>query len=155
MKNTKGGSIYIGVRDDKAICGITLNEESIQNYINQIKHSTCPSIIPDIEEYKVEGKTVLSISVNEYPIKPVSFKGRYFKRKNNSNHLMTAVEIADAHTKLVNSSWDFYSDPYHTLKDISREKIESFIKTTKLDDNFETICNKFELVKNEKITFGC
>jgi len=97
--NTKGGKIYIGISDNRKIVGIQVSAETIQNYINQIKQSTNPSVIPDIEIIEEEGKNILEISVQEYPIKPVSYKGRFYKRRQNSNHLMTPVEIADAHIK--------------------------------------------------------
>ena len=35
--NTKGGNIFIGIKDNKQICGIMLNGETLQNWHNQIK----------------------------------------------------------------------------------------------------------------------
>ena len=74
--NTKGGHLFIGIKDDGTPCGVTISNESIQNYINQIKNSTEPSLIVDIEAFTLEGKTILAIKIDEFPIKPVSFKGR-------------------------------------------------------------------------------
>ena len=153
--NTKGGKIYIGITDGKKISGVHVSEETVQNYINTIKQNTTPTVIPDVEIIEVDNKKILVIDVLEYPIKPIAYKGRFYKRRQNSNHLMTPVEISDAHIKMMNSSWDFYQDPYHTLNDISEDKVKKFMKMAKIDDSVQTILNKFELVKDNSITFGC
>ncbi len=155
LANTKGGNILIGVKDSGEIIGITLNDESLQNYINIIRQNTEPKIIVDVELHTVNEKGVLNIEVDEYPIKPVSYKGRYYKRRTNSNHQMSATEISDAHMKTVNSSWDYFIDPYHGLDDIDEQNIKKFMKMSNIDDDIATIYSKFELVRDSKITFGC
>lgn len=72
-------------------------------------------------------KQVVSLYVQEYPIKPVSVKGRYYKRQANSNHLMSAVEIADMSLQTKNSSWDYYLDAEHTINDIDFETVKRAI----------------------------
>ena len=52
----------------------------------EIKNKTAPVIIPDVEEFENQGKTIVILKVNEYPVKPISFKGKYFKRIKNTNH---------------------------------------------------------------------
>jgi len=78
--NTKGGTVFIGVEDNGKVAGIQIGPESVQQWINQIKTSTYPSIIPDIEIIPFQGKTIVAISAISYPIKPISFKGKYYKR---------------------------------------------------------------------------
>jgi ATP-dependent DNA helicase RecG len=51
-----------------------------------------------------EDKTVISLSVISYPIKPISFKGKYYKRVHNANHLMDLNEIANEHLRTINLS---------------------------------------------------
>lgn len=65
------------------------------------------------------GAKVVELSVKEFPIKPVSFKGRYYKRVKNSNHQLSLTEISDLHLKTYNSSWDNYITNDYTLDDIS------------------------------------
>jgi ATP-dependent DNA helicase RecG len=153
--NTKGGNVVIGIDDNGKIIGTSIGSETIQNYINTIKQNTEPKIIVDIESYIVEEKKILVIQIDEYPIKPVSFKGRYFKRRNNSNHQMTPIEISDTHMKTINSSWDYFIDPYHNIDDIDEQNVKNFIKMAHLTDDVETVYKKFELVKDDKVTFGC
>ena len=88
--NTKGGQVWVGVNDAGIpIPGIVIGTESIQQYLNEIKNKTRPTIIPDAEILTINGEDVLMFSIDEFPIKPVSFKGRYFKRVKNSNHQLS------------------------------------------------------------------
>ena len=47
--NTRGGRVITGINENKEWLGVTVNSESLQNWVNEIKHKTSPSIIPDIE----------------------------------------------------------------------------------------------------------
>jgi ATP-dependent DNA helicase RecG len=76
--NTKGGQVWVGVNGTGVpIPGFIIGEESVQQYLNEIKNKTRPAIIPDAEILTMNGKSVLAFSIQEFPIKPVSFKGRY------------------------------------------------------------------------------
>lgn len=55
-------------------------------------------------------------------------QGRYYKRVNNSNHLLATSEVVDLHLQSLNSSWDAYPDPVHTMDDISLEKVQKTIE---------------------------
>jgi predicted HTH transcriptional regulator len=111
FSNTRGGTLLVGVSDDGNIPGLNLNKESVQQWVNEIKNKTTPSILPDIETSRIDEKVIALIQVREYPIKPVAFKGRYYKRVRNSNHLMRPDEVAQTHYKTFNSSWDYTSTP--------------------------------------------
>jgi len=158
--NARGGKIFIGVSDTGEIVGVELNKESIQNWINQVKQNTSPSVIPNMEVVEIEEKQVVAIDVKEYPIKPVSYKNRYLLRRQNSNHVMSMEEIANEYLKTKNSSWDYYVDEGQNLNDISLEKVEQFIKKIELHfgknfyDTAMQILQKYGLIVDDKITFG-
>lgn len=85
--NTKGGSVYVGLNDK----GIPVNifgigTESLQKWVNEVKMKTQPSIIPDADIVIVKGREVVKLSIMEFPVKPVSFRGRYYRRIKNANH---------------------------------------------------------------------
>jgi ATP-dependent DNA helicase RecG len=153
--NTRGGSVLAGVSDRGQIVGLTIQAETTQGWVNQCKQNTSPSVIPDVDLIEVDGKTVAVISVGEYPVKPVSCKGRYFKRVGNANHQMSATEISDAHIKLINSSWDYHPDPEHGIESISVHKVQTFAQTISVDAPFDAVLNKFELVRQGRPTFAC
>ena len=158
--NTKGGKIFIGVDNNGEITGVAYRKETLKDWVNQIKLNTQPSILVDIEEYEIEGKNIAVIDVKEYPLRPIAFKNRYYKRIKNSNHLMSLDEIANMHWQTINSSWDYYIDDRHDFDDISQENIDYFID--KVEKNFGktfnedpfTILKKYELIKGDKLTFG-
>lgn len=103
--NTKGGKVYIGV-DNRGVPvkGFALGAETLQKWVNEVKVKTQPSIIPDIDVKQISGITIGILSVKEFPVKPVAFKGRYFKRINNSNHQLSLPEIASMHMRSFNAS---------------------------------------------------
>lgn len=158
--NTKGGIILVGVEDNGNISGTTIKQETLQNWLNQVKHSTVPSVIPDIEVVEIGKRKIVFIKVMEYPIKPVAFRGRYIKRVKNSNHRMEINEVTDLHLKTFNTSWDYYIDNNHSVEDISLEKVRGFIesankyKDIKIADDPVRFLNTFELVRDNKITYG-
>ena len=78
--NTNGGKVIIGINNNNEVVGADTNEESVQNWINEIKGKTAPSIIPDVEICESESKIMVVFSINEFPVKPISLKGRYYKR---------------------------------------------------------------------------
>ena len=134
--NTKGGTIWVGMDDNgKALKTFSIGEETLQQWLNEIKNKTKPSLFPDLETVEIDGQTVVKIFIAEFPIKPVSFKGRYYKRLKNSNHQLNLTEIANMHLQTFNSSWDSYTSSDHTLADISIDKVNAFIeKSNKLKE---------------------
>jgi ATP-dependent DNA helicase RecG len=160
FSNAKGGSVYIGVTDKAEVKGVDIGKETIQNWVNEVKNKTSPQIIPDAEVIDMQEKTVIVFSVTEYPIKPVSLKGRFYKRNGNSNHLMTIDEIANEHLKTINTSWDFYIDPNHTTDEISFDKVSRFIHKIEQRTQSEIqiapqeFLSKMEIIREGKLTFG-
>jgi ATP-dependent DNA helicase RecG len=158
--NARGGKILIGIRDDGEMVGVHLQKESLQSWINQIKTTTQPSIIIDIHQVSIARETVAVIEVKEYPMKPIAYKNRYYKRVKNANHLMSLDEIANEHLKSINSSWDYYVDDRHGFGDISQENISDFIEKVEsfqdktFNDDPMTVLRKYELLKDDKLTFG-
>src|SRR5665647_1882151 len=74
FSNTKGGRIIIGCNDNKKIVGLTVADESIQKWLNEVKQNTEPSVFPTFDIVEIENKTVVVITVDEFPLKPISYK---------------------------------------------------------------------------------
>ena len=161
FSNTRGGAVYVGVSDNGEVKGIHLGKETIQNWINEIKNKTAPVIYPDAVILNIENKSVVSFRVSEYPVKPVSIKGRYYKRIGNANHSLSVSDVVDMHLQSVNSSWDFYPRPGKTVADISLEKVQKAINmiTKRHPDShiesYEEFLQKNELIKGDSVTNGC
>jgi ATP-dependent DNA helicase RecG len=161
LANADGGQVVVGVNNSGAVTGVSLSVESVQQWINQIKSVTVPAIIPDAEVVRYQGKQVVIFKVISFPVKPVSCKGKYYIRRHASNHLMGLDEIADEHLKTINLSWDFTVTQDRSLKDISLDKVNQFVEQANalrefpITDDPLTVLRKFELVREQGITFGC
>lgn len=151
--NTRGGQVFIGLSDaGTPVKGFSIGAESIQKWVNEIRSKTHPSVIPDAETLQIAGIDIVKLSVKEFPVKPVAFRGRYFKRVSNSNHPLSLTEIADLHLRSFNTSWDSYVNPKYRLEDLSLEKVLTFItrcnedKETPNQDDPLSVLKKYELV---------
>jgi len=123
--NTQGGQVLIGVKNNGEVVGVDINEESIHNWVNEIKTKTEPVILPTITQVNLGGKKVVVVRVVEFPIKPLSFQGRYFVRRNNSNHCPSVDEILDLRMISKNQSFDsFLTDS--TLLTLDKDAISLF-----------------------------
>jgi ATP-dependent DNA helicase RecG len=126
--NTKGGKVLVGVSNKGLpVKGFTVGQESIQLWINEIKNKTQPSIIPDAEIIEYKGEEVVEFSVQEFPVKPVACRGRYFKRVKNSNHLLSVSEISDVYLRSMQYSWDAYPFPNSIIDSLNLEKVSAFV----------------------------
>ena len=156
--NHRGGTVLIGVADDGTIIGTSCGSESLQAWANEIKQNTTPSIIPDVEMISIRGKSVVMFRVSEFPVKPVAFRDRYFKRVANSNHRMSLTEMANIHMQSLQLSWDSYPEDQATVKDLSPRKMKAFLKRVreggrfKGEGDWQVVLEKLGYLKNRAPT---
>ena len=98
--NTQGGTVLVGVSDGAKVQGVTVGKETLNEWLGQIKSATSPSLIPDLVAHPLNGKTVVAIQVAEFPVKPVSTRGRYYKRIASSNHCRFATKPLRHHVHI-------------------------------------------------------
>jgi ATP-dependent DNA helicase RecG len=161
--NTKGGKVYVGMDDNGiVISNFKIGKESVQQWTNEIKNKTIPGIIPDATVEEINGVLLVVFSIQEFPIKPVAFKGRYYRRVKNANHQMNLQEISDLHLKTFNSSWDYYPSPHYGLGTIDLDKVNRFIESSnvirenQIQEDPLTVLRKFEMLKeNGQIANAC
>lgn len=160
FSNTRGGKVIIGVNNNGELKGISLSEETIQKWLNEIKQNTTPQIIPDVEVLKITNTSIVVIDVKEYPVKPINYKSKYYKRHQNSNHLMSLDDISNMHLQTINSSWDYYPDTIHSINDIDIKKVNGFIKKyeekhkTRVDYPALEFLNLKNILRDHKLTYG-
>ncbi len=155
--NTVGGKVLVGVSDAGSIVGVSINPESVQNWINEIKNKTSPSLMPDTFVSEIGNKTVVVFSIQEYPIKPVSTRGKYFKRVANSNHLLSITEVVNLHLQSFNTSWDFHINNQFKISDISLDKVQAAIdivnqNNVRINDGPLTFLLKNDLLRDGQLT---
>ena len=149
--NAQGGTVLVGVTDKGTVCGVTLGKETLNEWLGQIKSATSPALIPDMDVFVGQGKTVVIIRVGEFPVKPVNTKGRYYKRVASSNHQLALGEIADLYMQSLQLSWDAYSAGTHTLAELSMPKIKRFIN--QVNDNGRFTLDSSDFAALEKLNY--
>ncbi len=162
FSNTKGGVILIGVSNKDKIVGVQIGRETLKNWVNQISQSTEPRVIPEIEHSEIKGKGVVIVRIKEFPIKPVSVKGRCFRRVGNSNRIMPMQEIAQMHFHSTGMSWDKLPARDAMIEDIDIEKVKRYIKKAnetgrrKIEDDEKPlqVLEKLELIKEGQPTWA-
>ena len=125
--NSNGGTIFIGVSDRQNISGITVGKETLRDVSNRIAQATEPRVIVDVESVDVVEKSVLVVHIAEASIKPVSVRGRCYKRVGNSNRVMSPQEIAQMHLNATGQSWDQLLVTRAGIDDIDEKKVEWYL----------------------------
>ena len=158
----KPGSVFIGISDSGEIKGVQLGKSTINNWMNQISQITEPRLVPETKIIEYGQKNIVIIKITEFPLKPVSIKGRCFKRIANANRIMMPQEISDMHISTKSMSWDKFPADGAFLEDIDLEKLNSYIKKVNtsgrrnIPDNeqpFDTL-KKLGLISKDKISWA-
>ncbi|KKG31795.1 hypothetical protein DU52_02825 [Methanosarcina mazei] len=158
--NEKGGTILIGVSDKGVIKGTIIGKETLTQWANQISSKTEPQLIPLIETHELEGKKVVTVKILEYPLKPVSVRGKCFRRVKSSNRVMNAQEISEMHLQSTGMSWDRFPAAERTLEDLDLEKVKRYMrkaaetgrKAFSEDESPLQVLEKMGLVKGRRPT---
>ena len=157
--NKKGGVILVGVRNDGTVTGVQIGRETLRDWANKISQNTDPPVIPELEVEEVDGKKVLCIKVDEYPIKPVMFRGRAYIRAGSSNKRLNAGEISELYYRSIRQGWD-YITVSAGLDEVDFEAVVKFVEVAKSrgrlnvpdGEDLKTVLEKLELVRNGKPT---
>ncbi len=160
--NTKGGNILIGVSDRGEIKGVQIGKETMKDWANQISQASEPRIIPEIEIEEINRKKIAVIRIKEFPIKPVSLKGRCFRRVKNSNRVMQPHEIAEMHLQSTGMSWDKLTVTNASADIIDVQKVRKYIESARdtgrrkisADENPVQALQKLELIKDGRPTWA-
>lgn len=157
--NSKGGKVILGLDDSGKIKGLSIEKETLQNYLNEIKQTTYPQLFPNVEVEKVRGKSIIVFDIKEFPVQPVAYKNRYYKRVKNSNHILTLDEIVNLQQQSLNISYDSY--PVNKpLSSLNIGLVEEFLEKTNskgrinLGDDIVTNLTKLRLIKEGKPTLA-
>ncbi len=154
--NAAGGDVYVGVRDDGKVVGVSLADDSETSWVNEVKSKTAPAIVPEADRIVAGGKTVVRLHIAPLPVKPTSVQGRYYVRKGKANHLMSLGELSDLYLKASGGSWDAMSSR-RDLENISLEKVATFARRMNPDnpDDPLRVLRKLSLVQDSKPTNAC
>ena len=107
--NAEGGTVYVGVRKDGAVLGMSDPDSVMLQIVNSLKDSLAPDIMPfvRVNTIEIEGKQVIEIDVTTGTNRPYYLRekglkpGGVYIRKGNSTQPMTVYRnrtIANANS---------------------------------------------------------
>lgn len=159
--NAQGGKVLVGVSDSGKLVCTSVGKETLHGWLGQIKSATSPALIPEIILHQIDDKQLVEIDIQEFPVKPVATRGRYYKRIASSNHALSPGEISDLYMQSLQLSWDAYEAPDFTVAQLSTAKIERFIRLVNQHGRFTleegqpiAALQKLNYLKNDQPTWA-
>ncbi|MCR5783580.1 MAG: putative DNA binding domain-containing protein [Clostridia bacterium] len=112
--NTQGGKLVFGVEDEtREIVGIddTILFQIMDSIANAVSDSCAPQIVPEIEPYTAEGKTIIVVTVTPGPSRPYYIKSRgkengTYIRVAGTSRIASSEKIKELEMEGAKISWD-------------------------------------------------
>jgi ATP-dependent DNA helicase RecG len=130
MSNSRGGIIYVGVKDNNIISGLSQHEIAEYNQFisNASNENIKPAIYPQTKIIDIEGKLVLLINVSEGPSKPYCTNaGVYWVKSGSDKRKASPQELL----RMFQQSNLMYLDESVTSVGINTNEIEEVINLAK------------------------
>lgn len=112
--NTQGGKLFFGVVDEtREIVGIddSILFQTMDSIANAVSDSCEPQIVPEIELYTIEGKTIIIVTVSPEPQRPYYLKSKgkekgTYIRVGATTRLASPEKIKELEMEGAKISWD-------------------------------------------------
>ena len=129
--NTRGGSLYIGIKDNGEICGVKDYRKLSEDIPNKILQSM--GLICEMNLLDNDGEKYFRIDVEKYPF-PVSYHGKYYKRSGSTTQEVVDNELDKMILAVQGRTWDSVPVPHVDVADLDNDSIKLFKKMA-LDHN--------------------
>lgn len=106
--NAKGGTMYIGIDDDKSVCGVANPDRLMEDLPNKIR--THIGIVADVSLMKRSGKPVIRIVVPPSAF-PVNYHGSYHYRTGSTRQVLTGDALTQFLFRKLHVAWDSSETP--------------------------------------------
>ena len=127
----RGGSVRFGVKPNGDVIGCSLGANTLENLANDIKKNTQPSLYPSITVEGPEASAVVTVSVEESPVKPVWAFNIPHKRVGRTNQKISADETKRLMDISAGKTWDALPNREAQIKDIDSEAARRFLQAAK------------------------
>lgn len=154
--NTKGGSLYVGVKDDATLLSEGITDKVQQDVVS--KTMQILGITPQVRLHKHEGNDFLEVKVKQQR-PPVSVRGKYYHRVGNTTREVTGDDLKQLF--LEGESWDVITNDRFSFEDIDFQEVLNFVNAAEneerisvaLDkDNPEIVLERLGLLIDGKLT---
>lgn len=123
--NAQGGTIYIGVNDDKKIIGVPKAKRLMEDIPNMVKDRL--GIIIDVNLLESDNKEYLQIVVPQ-SLYPISLRGRYYYRTGSTMQELKGASLDQFLLSHQGRTWDSVPLPGVTARQLDSESIDLFKK---------------------------
>ena len=121
MANADGGVIYLGVKDDGEVLGVSNAKKLMEDIPNKIISKM--SIYPDIRQVEKDGKDVIEIEVTP-SMAAVSLDGVVYKRVGATNQILKGAALQEFYLSRPSGAWDARIIPDAKLDEIDPDAVE-------------------------------
>ncbi len=101
--NAKGGTIWIGIDDDRSIVGVANAKKLMEDVPNKIKDTM--GLVVDVSLVRKRQKDIVRIDVPESDF-PVAYHGEYHYRTGSTKQLLTGFALTQFLFHKMHLSWD-------------------------------------------------
>ncbi len=121
MANADGGVIYLGIKDDGEVLGVSNAKKLMEDIPNKIISKM--SIYPDIRQVEKDGKDVIEIEVAP-SMAAVSLDGVVYKRVGATNQILKGAALQEFYLSRPSGAWDARIIPNAKLDEIDPDAVE-------------------------------
>lgn len=123
--NAGGGTIYVGVNDNKEIIGVDNSKRLMEDIPNKIV--THLGIVTDVNLLHEGELDYIEIIVESSNI-PIAYKGIYHYRSGSTKQELRGTALQQFILKKMGRSWDDIGNDRVTIDDIDRKAIDYFLR---------------------------
>ena len=115
--NAQGGTIYIGVNDQKEVIGVSDSKRLMEDIPNKVRDVL--GIVVDVNELKEGDKEYIEIVVPAYP-NPINYKGQYHYRSGSTKQELRGAALNRFLQERSGLRWDECPIAGVTIDDLSK-----------------------------------
>lgn len=129
--HAEGGTVLFGVRDDCTMCGVSLGKKTLEDFANQVKTNTQPSLAPTIDTCTIEGKDVVATAIGKLTPSGVCFAYNIaYIRVGKTNQVMHPDQIRQrlltGFQPLVSSGQESVQKPDESWEERERRRVNIY-----------------------------
>jgi ATP-dependent DNA helicase RecG len=154
--STHGGSIVIGIAPNGSRFGVQLGRRTLEDLAEKIKTNTQPPQLPSITIEGSEQSAVITVDVEESPVKPIWAFHVPYKRVGRTNQKLSPEETKRLMDLTAGRSWDTNRCSDLRLEDIDRTAVERYLRAANLEPHTSTkdVLENLGFLTHEELTNG-